>query len=169
MSITITLRGQRYTATDYTLNEVRTLAALFLPGNTELERIESLQSMSEETFNNNKLFGFDLNDPEQSRKATAIIVVRLMNPQIKAQIAYALTSMFPNLPPSIISYRLVRSEDNRVWEDFRYKLEDEELMGIIQELLKHIAAATPERSQPKATTTSTTTKKRKVAAVGFAK
>jgi hypothetical protein len=149
MTLTITLRGKQYTADNPTDNEILSLVGLFLPGDSERDRIEALQdAIDNPSVTFASLFGFDLEDTTQSRKATAVILVRMMNPIVKAQVSHTLSAMFPMLQADgLVTYRLLRTEDNKPYEDFRLKLSNEEILGIIREVLQWMAPK-PETQEP---------------------
>lgn len=142
-SLTITLRDRTFTADEPTDLEITTLASLFLPGNTDEERLESLQEAYESK--NSNPFGFDLNDPSQQFKLTSILMGRLMNPLIKARVAHVLTAIFPEIPENWVNYRQLKLPGGETLEDFRLKLNAPELLQIITDVINLSA---PAQKQP---------------------
>lgn len=142
-NLTITLRGQSYTAPDPTRHEAQILASLFLPGESEEERIHTLQT----AIDGSDLFDLDLDDPRQQTRLSAIVTVRIQSPINKARIASTLRALFPDLPEKLVDYHLLeyrgKPEHVTVW-----KLEDAELMEIINAVLAHLMGGEAKADKP---------------------
>lgn len=132
--VTIQLRGKEFTDDNLTDLDSLTLASLFLPGATEEERIISLQS----TIAGNKNTGFDMESPEGISKATAILISRLTDPVTKATVAHAISSAFPTIPKDWVDYELIMLPGNQYKPTFRLKLQTNEILTIIMDVLSSV-------------------------------
>lgn len=105
--LSVTLRGQTFTADDATDLEASTLISLFFPGADLI----------------------DPNNPEQVRQGAIALMQRLSDPIFKAKLAHSLTSLFPALPSEWVNFQLVqKGEESRY--DFRFKLTMDDLTAL---------------------------------------
>jgi hypothetical protein len=137
VNIKIELRGETFFADEPTDSEMLSLASIFLPGETEESRMEGLQRIDP----GGNILSLDLQNPIHKRQATAILVSRLMNPIVKARVAHAVKCIFPTLPDKWVNYGLIKLTDGRSLEDFRLKLNNNELLEIVKKVLKSIPSS----------------------------